>query len=124
MRCLLPGNGSYLGRQRVQTQLGASAVQAWYAAGEPGYVKNGYPIMSKSSAWELDLGARPLKQGGTRFRVWAPSAKTVAVCLRPKSGGSIEGSPIALEPHPLGYFEIAAPGVGPRTRYTYLLDGS
>jgi len=29
-----------------------------------------------------------------------------------------------MEPRPLGYFEASVPGIGPGTRYTYLLDGT
>ncbi|MHB8657371.1 MAG: malto-oligosyltrehalose trehalohydrolase [Solirubrobacteraceae bacterium] len=37
--------------------------------------------MSSPYPWERPLGARPLGDGSTEFRVWAPRAKSVSVCL-------------------------------------------
>lgn len=71
-----------------------------------------------SAAWRLDLGARPGGDGATRFRVWAPRAREVAVIL-PESGS--RAHPLVAEGD--GYFAGTVPGVGPGDRYLYRLDG-
>lgn len=68
--------------------------------------------------WELPIGALPDAEG-TRFCVWAPSARQVEVVLH------TDGGPRA---HPLtrdadGYFGGRVEGVGPGARYSYRLDG-
>lgn len=75
------------------------------------------------SNWKLDLGAWPMASG-TRFRLWAPFAETVAVRLWPETGDPIPRDPVPLEPRTLGYFEGVVPAVGPGPRYTYVLDGT
>lgn len=63
------------------------------------------------------LGAIPLSDGRTRFRVWAPRAKNVALQL--------DGPPLKLLPMSRtsrGYFEIAVANVPPGSRYWYQLD--
>ncbi|NUR78199.1 MAG: hypothetical protein HOQ28_18170, partial [Thermoleophilia bacterium] len=35
-----------------------------------------------TQVWQRPFGAVPLSEGGVEFRVWAPSASTVAVRLR------------------------------------------
>jgi maltooligosyltrehalose trehalohydrolase len=62
------------------------------------------------------LGATPEREG-TRFRVWAPRARTVEVVVE---GGAAS----ALAPAPRGYHQGAVPGVGPGARYRYRLDGA
>jgi maltooligosyltrehalose trehalohydrolase len=78
--------------------------------------------MTQTSDWSLDLGATPLACGGTQFRVWAPSAKTVAVRLFTENGGGDTRS-FPLQAGDLGYFEGVVGGVGQGARYAYLLDG-
>ncbi len=51
--------------------------------------------------WERPLGARPLDDGTTEFRVWAPRAGSVSLRLR--------GSDIALEEAGFGVYEVVAP---------------
>jgi maltooligosyltrehalose trehalohydrolase len=68
-----------------------------------------------SLGWEPSLGAIPL-ENRTRFRVWAPLARTVELDL----GGKVR---VPLEPREHGYFEAEVEGVGPGTRYLYRLDG-
>ena len=66
------------------------------------------------------IGAEPLKQGGTAFRVWAPYRKRVQVVLENDSGGA----PAEIElPGEDGYFYGAAAEAAAGTRYRYRLDG-
>ncbi|CAN5664357.1 malto-oligosyltrehalose trehalohydrolase [soil metagenome] len=67
--------------------------------------------------WRLHIGAEP---GGdaTRFRVWAPSARTVDVILYGESERAV-----ALQPSGDGYFEAQVSGAAAGDRYRYRLDG-
>ncbi len=62
------------------------------------------------------LGATP-GPGGTRFRVWAPGARSVEVM--------VEAPPrrAALEPGADGVHEVLLPGVGAGARYRLSMDG-
>jgi len=70
--------------------------------------------------WELPIGAQP-DATGTRFRVWAASAKRVEVVLyadeRPAAAHE-------LAPDGDGYFTKFVAGVRPGARYMYRLDGA
>ena len=74
--------------------------------------------LHKAGAWRLNLGARLDGPAETRFRVWAPHARTVAVQL-------VEPvmKPVPLEAREFGYFEATLSGVGAGARYQFLLDG-
>jgi len=80
--------------------------------------------MDQSSAWGLDLGATLVGPSRTRFRVWVPHAKSVAVRLRNAQGEPLGGEPVYLAARPHGYFEAEISGVTAGMRYTYLLDGA
>lgn len=64
----------------------------------------------------LPVGAEPLDDGTTAFRVWAPRCRRVEV--------AVEGGPtVSLEAEQRGYFSgVVEAGVG--RRYRYRLDGS
>src|SRR5688572_23579265 len=64
--------------------------------------------------WEAPLGAFPTPGGNTRFRVWAPRARELAL--------DRDGALTQLEPAGLGVFEAEVPA-GPGTDYAYLVDG-
>lgn len=66
--------------------------------------------------WEPTWGAWPTAEG-TRFRVWAPEARTVAVVL---SGGEKEWR---LRKDESGVFQGVWPGVGAGAYYRYRVDG-
>lgn len=63
------------------------------------------------------IGALPLADGSTRFRVWAPRARGVAVVI-----GEAARPPIPLAHEGDGYFSSVVSGVGHGARYRYCLD--
>jgi len=65
--------------------------------------------------WEPSLGAIYLDHQRSRFRVWAPQARSVEIDL--------QGRRVPLEPREHGTFEAVIDGAGPGTRYFYSLDG-
>lgn len=65
------------------------------------------------------IGATPLGDGSTSFRVWAPRAHEVAVVL-PQS----DLAPLPLQSEANGYFSGTFAGVAAGTRYFYLLDAT
>lgn len=70
------------------------------------------------SAWQFDLGARVLKDDGTRFRVWAPKAESVAVLvLSGKAAGTV-----VMQQEEKGYYSVTIPDVVDGDRYLYQLD--
>ncbi|NKB81771.1 MAG: malto-oligosyltrehalose trehalohydrolase [Nitrospirales bacterium] len=69
-------------------------------------------------SWTLDLGANLLDASSTRFRVWAPFARTIDVELI--SQGHTR---VSLHPQPEGYWERIHSLAPPGTRYHYILDG-
>lgn len=72
-----------------------------------------------STHWQYDLGAKVIKDEGTRFRVWAPNAQAVSVLiLSGKAAGSV-----AMRQEERGYYSVTVPGVGDGDRYLYQLDG-
>jgi maltooligosyltrehalose trehalohydrolase len=70
--------------------------------------------------WELPVGAQP-DDRGTRFRVWAESARQVEVVLVDDLGK--EHRSVELAPEGDGYYKGYVEGAGPGTRYMYRLDG-
>jgi maltooligosyltrehalose trehalohydrolase len=70
------------------------------------------------NTWKLDIGAEVTEQGSTRFRVWAPKARTVA--LRMKSGKRTGDIPLHKEDD--GFFSGVVEDVADGDRYLYLLD--
>jgi maltooligosyltrehalose trehalohydrolase len=64
------------------------------------------------------VGAEPLPEGGTHFRVWAPRRRRVAVVLE----GAAERGASPLEPEGNGYFSGTAPAAKAGTLYRFRLD--
>src|SRR5688500_10176848 len=82
-----------------------------------------WPVVTASleamkTTTETRLGATPLGDGNTFFRVWAPDRKKVEVAV--ETQGSLRYLP--LEAAAGGYFSGTHP-VGPGARYRYRLDG-
>ncbi|OGU13234.1 MAG: malto-oligosyltrehalose trehalohydrolase [Geobacteraceae bacterium GWC2_53_11] len=63
------------------------------------------------------MGATPLPDGSTRFRVWGPRAEKIEVIM-PGSGRTSA----LLNPEGTGYFSGTIAGIGAGDRYRYLLD--
>jgi len=68
--------------------------------------------------WRFDLGATVLGAERVRFKVWAPSAKTVSVELVDHKRPAVE-----MQSSTEGYFETTVEGVGLGARYRYQVDG-
>jgi malto-oligosyltrehalose trehalohydrolase len=62
----------------------------------------------------LSFGAE-LVPGGTRFRLWAPRANSVALQLA--------DALLPMGPEPQGWFALTTDRAGPGTRYRYFVDG-
>ncbi len=69
--------------------------------------------------WRPSLGAW-LVEGGVRFRVWAPRAKSVEVLVEGAGGAR---PPVGLVPEGPAHFAGVVPGARPGDRYRYRVDG-
>ena len=67
----------------------------------------------------MPFGAELLDEGGTRFRLWAPSAVQVQLLLEPIGGDSRH----TMDRVPGGWHELVVAGAGAGTRYRYLVEG-
>jgi malto-oligosyltrehalose trehalohydrolase len=65
---------------------------------------------------EMGFGAMVLDDGAVRFRLWAPAARQVGLCL---DGAS---HPLPLATAPGGWFELTTREAAPGTRYRYRID--
>jgi len=74
--------------------------------------------MTAEYPWERPLGARPVGDGETEFRVWAPAATEIKLLLG--SGRGASAHPLEHAGH--GVYEARA-RVGPGADYGYLIDG-
>jgi maltooligosyltrehalose trehalohydrolase len=64
-------------------------------------------------------GASCLNAGRVRFRVWAPRCRSLAVRI----AGAESQVPAPMADAGDGWFEATLDGIGPGTRYVYVLDG-
>ena len=68
-----------------------------------------------TTAFEMDFGAS-VAGDATRFRLWAPTARTVALV--------IEGHPeLVCDRDADGWIDVTVPNVGAGARYRYRIDG-
>ncbi|HEX8140700.1 MAG TPA: malto-oligosyltrehalose trehalohydrolase [Pyrinomonadaceae bacterium] len=72
----------------------------------------------RRAAWELELGARPLADDSTRFRVWAPLANRLAVKIMGERPRTVEMERGAGEIYEAIVGEVAA-----GADYLYIIDG-
>src|SRR3954469_22920385 len=72
---------------------------------------------SQAATWQPSLGAW-VEDDGTRFRVWGPAARSVALVT-----GDRDGERRPMNRHEDGYWELHVPGVRAGDRYWYCLDG-
>ena len=77
------------------------------------------PANFKSTSRRYPIGAEFLPNVGVSFRVWAPDAKSVSLCLEtgPGSCKSLE-----LEPEGNGYHSLLVPDAGVGTIYRYQIN--
>src|SRR5713226_6370964 len=62
----------------------------------------------------MPFGAEVLAEGGVRFRLWAPAAKTVDLVISRK--------PKSMKPQGEGWFELVERDAGAGTLYHYGID--
>jgi maltooligosyltrehalose trehalohydrolase len=72
----------------------------------------------------MPYGATLLQDGRTRFRLWAPAATRVEVCLT-RCGASerVHQTLLPMEPAADGCFDLATGQAGAGSRYHYRIDG-
>ncbi|TMH25582.1 MAG: malto-oligosyltrehalose trehalohydrolase, partial [Betaproteobacteria bacterium] len=63
----------------------------------------------------MPFGAAMLAQGGVRFRLWAPAAKTVDVVIGSRAR--------RMQSAPGGWYELIERDAGAGTLYQYRIDG-
>ena len=73
--------------------------------------------MNRSHA--MPFGASVLPNGGVRFRLWAPGARTVSIRLETK--GTASELPMRADAD--GWFELTTDAAVPGSRYAYVADG-
>jgi maltooligosyltrehalose trehalohydrolase len=66
----------------------------------------------------VKVGAWYLGEGKCLFRVWAPYARSMAVSILDGDRGRLE-----MEPAATACWEATAEGIGPGTRYMFVIDG-
>ncbi len=69
----------------------------------------------------MPFGAAVLADGRVRFRLWAPAAERVQLCLEPRSG-ALQRLPMAVEPD--GWFSLTTPRARSGSRYLFRIDGT
>lgn len=68
----------------------------------------------------LPFGAEILPEGGVRFRLWAPSADKVELCIE---GAGTASAAYVMAGHSRGWHECTVPEATARTRYRYRING-
>ncbi len=66
----------------------------------------------------MPFGAEVLATGGVRFRLWAPAAHDVALCLQSGPASRI----LPMDTLAAGWFELTTSAAGPGTRYRFRID--
>ena len=79
------------------------------------------PLPMPRLSRRLPIGAEPIGDAGTHFRVWAPRSTHVSVVLVDDAGRLLSDSP-RLEPEEPGYFSGVVAGARAGTRYWLQLD--
>lgn len=73
--------------------------------------------ISSSATWELQFGARPLPDGSTRFRVWAPLAERLEVKIIGDTPRRVEMQRGARD-----IYEAIVPGASAGADYLYVIN--
>jgi maltooligosyltrehalose trehalohydrolase len=69
--------------------------------------------------YRLPFGAECCGDSAVQFRLWAPKAKTVAVCLGHKDGAD----PVAMDRADDGWFQLLSPSAAAGTHYSFQIEG-
>jgi maltooligosyltrehalose trehalohydrolase len=67
----------------------------------------------------MRFSAQTLEDGGVRFALWAPAAKSVSVCFE----GPGTQRQLEMPRQPDGWYELSVAEAGAGMRYRYLIDG-
>jgi maltooligosyltrehalose trehalohydrolase len=67
----------------------------------------------------MPFGAEPLDDASVRFRLWAPAAHEVVLCLEDTHPRTL----LMMRPVGSGWFEIVTAEAAPGSRYRYRIDG-
>lgn len=67
---------------------------------------------------DMPFGAQLREDGTVSFRLWAPAAEQVSLCLRERHGESRK----AMRRQPDGWFEYLSRHAGPGSRYRFAID--
>jgi len=81
--------------------------------------KTNHPLAAKEARRRLPIGAEVV-ESGVHFRVWAPAAKSVAVCFAEQSEWA-NAVQVDLEPEAGGYFSGHADEASAGMKYQFLL---
>lgn len=74
--------------------------------------------MSQARKHQMPFGAEIQADGVVRFRLWAPRADRVALCL----GDNVTESQHPMQAQADGWFELTTKAAGPGTLYRYLIN--
>src|SRR5205085_12238637 len=74
-------------------------------------------VETNPATWQLQFGARPLRDGSTLFRVWAPRAERLAVKI-------IDAAPqsVMMERRDGDIFEVVVPDVRAGADYFFVIN--
>ena len=72
-------------------------------------------------AHEMPFGAQRLLEGGTRFRVWAPSVVRAELQVLEPEAAAPRSRPYPMHATPPGWHEVTVPEAGAGSRYKFLL---
>src|SRR5688500_16449393 len=76
--------------------------------------------MARARAHSMPFGAEPSGDGAVRFRLWAPDARSVELCLEEAGAVRLLAMPAAQD----GWFALTTAQAGAGTRYRYRIDGT
>jgi 1,4-alpha-glucan branching enzyme/maltooligosyltrehalose trehalohydrolase len=71
----------------------------------------------------MPFGAELLEDGRVRFRLWAPAAERVEVCLPDRDGACHSPGVLPMEAEPGGWFALTTGLAAAGTRYLFRIDG-
>src|SRR6202050_2959359 len=71
----------------------------------------------------MPVGAHFGDNGSVRFRLWAPAARKVDLCLVGSIGSKALSMEPCMEPRDQGWFELATDAAKAGTQYRFRIDG-